>query len=293
MVVAQSWLTAGLMLAGCFILLAALGVSVVTWLRELGPGWPQQLAEDLVTSLEMAPPALLPLVLPLIAASVVWTVAFGLYCYLQGGVVGVLVESEMAAATGLPGWRSFRRFSVAGFDRQGRILFWRYFWFYHLLGAVALVWMLLVLALGALAALLATGAGTEAGVAIGCLGLVPLGLLLLAASLWSILATIEVARPGAGVWTASRRALGTLRRRLGSALVVCLLALVGWMAVGAAFMPLKWAVTLASGDSMSLWLGGRGALMLAETLAGGALAVALIATLAALIDRPAVHEVEG
>lgn len=291
--VAQSWLTAGLLLAGCLVLLAALGVSVVAWVRDLGPGWQGQLAEDLVMSLETAQPALLPLVAPLIAATLVWTLAFGLYCYLQGGVVGVLVEGEMTAAAGLPGWRSFRRFSPAGFDRQGRRLFWPYFWLYNLFGALGLVWLMLVLGLVALAAWLAAGARTEAGVALGCVGMVPLGLLFIAVSLWSLLATMEVARPGTGVWAASRRALVTLRRRLGPVLLICLMALAAWLAVSAAFAPLGWAVALAAGDSLSLWLGGRGALMLAETLAGGVVAVALMATLAALVGMPAVRDAEA
>jgi hypothetical protein len=291
---AQLVLTIGLMLAGFFVLLTALGVSVVAWVRDLGPGWPQQLAEDLVASLEAAPPALLPLVVPLIAATLVWTLAFGLYCYLQGGVVGVLAEGEMAAGAGLPGWRSFRRFSMAGFDLQGRLLFWRYFWLNHLLGAVALVWMLLVLALVALVVPLAAGPNTSVGVAIGCVGLVPLGLLLFAVALWSMLATVEVARPGTGVWAASRRALGTLRRRLGAVLLIWLLALSGWIAVGAALVPLRWAVAIAARDQISLWLGGRGMLMLAETVVNGALIVALIATLAALVGlRPAVEAEAG
>lgn len=293
--VAQSLLTTGLMLAGFFILLTALGISVVAWVRGLGPGWPQQLAEDLVTSLEASPPPLLPLVMPLIAASLVWTLAFGLYCYLQGGVVGILAEGEMAAGAGLPGWRSFRRFSVVAFDLQGRRLFWPYFWFNHLLGGVLLVWMLPVLVLVAVAVNLAMGQAPTAGVAIGCLGMVPLGLLLFAVALWSMLATVEVARPESGVWEASRRALGALRHRLGAVLVIWLLAVAGWMMLGAAFAPLKWGVAIAARDQFSLWLGARGVLLLAETLVSGALVVGLIATLAALIglrptlDREAVR----
>ena len=279
---AQGLVTTGLLFAGFFVLLAALGVSVFTWLRDLGPDWPQQLADDLVRGLEAAPPPLLSLVLPLIAATLVWTLAFGLYCYLQGGVVGVLVEAEMAAGGGSSSWRAFRAFTAAGFDRQGRRLFWRYFWFNHLLGAVVLAWMLLLLALVAVAVRLATGPDISAGVAVGCVGMVPLMLLLLAAALWSMLATVEVARPGAGVWQASRRALGTLRRRLGPVLVVWLLAVAGWLIVGAAFAPLRWGIALAA-DRFSVWLGARGLLMLAETLANSAVAVALTATLAAFV----------
>lgn len=275
-------LTTGLLLAGLFVLLTALGVSVVAWARDLGPDWPRQLADGLARGLEAAPPPLLPLVPPLIAATLVWTLAFGLYCYLQGGVVGMLVEAEMAAGGGRPSWRAFRSFTAVGFDRQGRRLFWRYFWFNHLVGAVALAWAVLLLVLLTVAVRLATGPQTSAGVAVGCVGLVPLGLLLLVAGLWSMLATVEVARPGAGVWQASRRALRTLLRRLGPVLVIWLMALAGWLALGAAFTPLEWGIALAA-DRFSVWLGARGVLMLAETLANSALAVALTATLAAFV----------
>ena len=291
LLVVQSFLTTGLVLAGFLMLLTALGVGVVAWLRGLGPDWPQRLAENLVAAVETSPPALLPLVPPLIAATLVWTLAFLLYCYLEGAVVGVLAEGEAGAGAGLPGWRSFRRFSVAGLDRQGRRLFWPYFWFNHLLGAVALVWMVFALGLVALAARLAMGPNPAVGVGVGCVGLVPLGLSLLAVALWSMLATVEVARPGIGVWSASRRALGTLRRRLGPVLLIWLLALCGWMAVGGAFMPLKWGVMLAAGDHWPLWLGARGLLAVATALVNGALVVALLAALAALVGlRPAEAE---
>jgi hypothetical protein len=291
--VGQSLITTGLMIGGLFIPLTALGVSVMAWVRDLGPGWPQQLAEDLVMTLESAPPPLLPLVLSLIAATLVWTLAFGLYCYLQGGVVGILAEAEMAAGASRPQWQSFRTFSMVGFDLQGRRLFWRYFWFNHLLGGAMLVWLLFLFALVALAGGLAAGPDTALGVAVGCVGLVPLGLLLLLVVVWSMLATVEVARPGAGVWVAGRRALGMLRRRSGAVLAIWLLAFAGWVALGAAFVPIKWGIAIAARGQVSLWLGARGVLLLAETLVNGALIVALIATLAALVGLQPVRDTEA
>ena len=291
----QTVLTIALTLAGFLMLLTGLGISVVAWLRGLGPDWPRQLAEDLVAVLESAPPPLMSLLAPLLAATLAWTLAFGLYCYLQGGVVGTLAQGEAAAGAGLPGWRSFRSFSGGGFDRHGRRLFWPYFWFAHLAGAVLLVWLLLVLLLVALATRLAAGPDVSLGVAVGCVGLVPLGLILFAVSLWLMLATVEVARPGAGVWQAARRALTTLRRRLGSVLLIWLLALVGWMMMGAAFTPIRWGIAVASRDSLSAWLAARGALTVAETLANSAVAVVLVATLAAFLGlrRTADEEAAG
>lgn len=280
---AQSILTFGLTLAGLLILLAGLGVSVVAWLRGLGPDWPQRLTDQLVAGLEAGPPDLLRLVVPLLLATLVWTAAFALYCYLQGGVMGILARAEIAAGGGLPGWRRFRSFSAAGFDRAGRRLFWRYFWLAHLAAGVLLVWLLLAVGLLALAVGLFSEPRASAVVAIGCLLLVPLLLSLLAIPLWTLVATVEVARPGAGVWQASRRALGALRQRLGGVLLIWLLALAGWVMVGSAFAPLEWGFALATRDHLWLGLGARGLLLLAEALANGALAVALLAALAALL----------
>jgi hypothetical protein len=200
----------------------------------------------------------------------------------------------MAAGASPPGWRAFRCFSGAFFDLQGRRLFWRYFWLNHLVAAVTLFWMLLLLGLIALSVGLATGPDTTAGVAIGCFGLVPLGLLLLAIAVWSMLAIVEVGRPGAGVWSASRWALDDMRRRFVPLLVVCLLAAAGGMIISAAFVPLEWGVAIVAGDRISIWLGARGVLMLAKSLAGLTLVVALIATLTAIVGlRPAVEVESG
>ena len=140
---------------------------------------------------------------------------------------------------------------------------------------------------------LASGPDTTTGVAMGCVGLVPLALFLVAIAFWSMLATVEVARPGAGVWTASRRALGGMRRRFVPLLVICLLAAAGVLIISAVFMPLELGVAMAAGDRISLWLGARGVLMLAKSLAGHALVVALFASLAALIELRPAGEVEA
>lgn len=289
----QMLVVVALTLAGFFVLLAALGISVFAWLRTLGPDWPQRLADDLVRTLEAAPPPLVSLLLPLLAATLVWTVAFALACYLQGGVVGVLAEGESAAGPGLPGWRSFRAFSVARFDRQGRRLFWRYFWLNHVIGAVVMVWALLWLVWVLLAVRLASDSDPTLGVAVGCVGLVPLILSLFAASLWSLLATVEAARWGSGVWQASRRGLTALRRQFVPVLVLGALALVGSMAVSAAFAPMRWAAALALGERILLTVGVRGVLLLAETAASCAVVVVLMASLAALLRlrRPEPAEV--
>lgn len=272
-----------LTLAGCLVLLAALGVSVFAWLQNLGPDWPQQVGDDLLRALEASPPALLPLLPALLAASLAWSLAFALTCYLQGGAVRVLAEAESGAGPGLPTWRSFRAFSVASFDCGGRRLFWRYFWLNHLIGAVVLAWGLLLLLWVLLAVRLAVSGDITVGVATGCVGLVPLFLLLFAASLWSLLATVEAARWGAGVWQASRRGLAALRRLFVPVLVLWLLAMAGSMAAGAVFAPMRWAAALALGERLLLSLGARGFLVLAETAVSCAVAVVLVASLAALL----------
>lgn len=289
----QTVLTVALALAGFLMLLTGLGVSVVAWLRGLGPDWPRQLADDLVAALETAPPPLMSLLTPLLAATLAWTLAFGLYCYLQGGVVGVLAKAEMAVGSGRPGWRAFRAFSGARFDRQGRRLFWRYFWLNHLVGAVALGWALVAVLLVGAALALADRIAPAAGVTLGCSGLVPLGLLAVAVAIWSLLVTVEAARPRAGgVLAAGRRAVGTLRRRFAAVLLLVFLAFLAWLWVGSVFLPLGWGLDLAAGDHRLLGLGAQGVLMAFEALADCALLVALLAALTTLVagEGPAAVE---
>ena len=58
-------------------------------------------------------------------------------------------------------------------------------------------------------------------------------------------------------------------------------------------LPIKWGIAIAARGQVSLWLGARGVLLLAETLVNGGLIVALIATLAALVGLQPVRDTEA
>ncbi len=290
----QTVLTAALMAGGFLPLLALLGGGVVGRIRAAGSAWPERLADELATSLASPPELSAAWVLPIVTAALVWSLGFLVYCYLQGGLLGTLVSAESQAGSGKPAAAAFRSFSVTHFDRRARGLFWRYFWLNHLIGAVLLGWLLLLTLTLAAAVWLGEGVAPAAGVTLGCSSLVPLGLLLAAVALWSLLATVAAARPASGVLDAGRAALGALRRRPGAVLLLSLLAFVAWVAVGAFFLPLGWGIDLATGDAWLPWIGARGLLMALESLADSWLAVALQAALVALLagERPAPAEAE-
>jgi hypothetical protein len=277
----QSLLTLALTLAGAVVLMQGLGIRVVAWLSGIATVSPQRIADELVAGLEAPLPPLASLMLPLLVASLLWTVAFVLYCYLQGGIVGVLASGESAAGAGLPGWRSFCSFSATMFDRHGRRLFWRYFWLNHLIAGVGLIWMLLLLGLSLLALLFAADADLSLGMALGCVGLVPLGMLFLAVALWAMLATVEAAHPAIGIWRASGRALVELRRGFLPVTILWLLAMVASMAVSGFFAPLRLGAAFALRQYQVISLGARGALLLGESLLACAVIVTLVAALAA------------
>ncbi len=291
----QTVLTAALVAGGFLPILALLGGGVVGRLRAAGSAWPERLADELATALASPPELSAAWVLPIVTAALLWSLAFVAYCYLQGGLLGTLASAEAQAGPGAPAGAAFRSFSVTGFDRLARRLFWRYFWLNHLIGAVLLGWLLLLTLAAAGAVGLGGGVAPAAGVTLGCISLVALGLLLAVVGLWSLLAPVAAARPGTGVMEAGRAALAVMRSRAGGVLLLSGVAFVAWLVVGSLFMPVGWGIDLATGDDWLPWAGARGLLMAIESLADCWLAVALQAALLALLvgERPAAGAAEA
>ncbi len=277
----QLLLTAGLMLTGLLVPLAGLGIDLLDGLGGAGRDWPQALGDDLAAGLAAALPA--PLLLALAAALAIWLLAFLVYCYFQAGTVGILALAEHRAGSAAVSRRQFRVISVSAFHQQARRLFWRCFWLDHLLSAVFLLWGFMLAALAGLVGQIAIAGRVGTSVAIGCVGMAPLGAGLLVALWWAVLAVADAGRPSSGVWTAGRRAWQTLKRRFGAVLLLWLLAAVGWMAIGSAALPAAWLIGLGAGDRWSVWLAARGLLAMGESLAGAALFVALLAACLSLL----------
>jgi len=170
-------------------------------------GWLADAAADL--------PRLLPaLSLGLLASLLVGLLAFLVFCWFQAGVIAVLTAGERQALPGAPrNWRLFRTFEGRAFTAWAARYSSRFFWFYNLyllvVSGLVLVW--------ALVAVLAGWAwdrwGVPAAVGIGCGASLPLVFLLLVTVGWFCLAQADLARDGASVRIASRRALDVLARR--------------------------------------------------------------------------------
>jgi hypothetical protein len=177
----------------------------------------------------------------LAALVALWTLAMFVYCWLQGGCYGVLVAADRAAApAGGAGARALPgpAFSVALFAAAGRRLLWPYFWFVNLYATALL--LVVLLALLPLALLPPPPAGEPPLLALAvALATLPVAALAAAAlALWYALGRAELARAGASVAAASRRALSALRRRPGPIVAVSLLAAGAALAVAGAVAPL-------------------------------------------------------
>ncbi|MDH4066327.1 MAG: hypothetical protein OEW19_18145, partial [Acidobacteriota bacterium] len=55
------------------------------------------------------------LIVAFLITALIWTVAFVVYCYMQGGVLGVLAGGESRARGERVGWLDFREFSTSGY----------------------------------------------------------------------------------------------------------------------------------------------------------------------------------
>lgn len=175
-----------------------------------------------------------PLLLALVASTVVGLAFAAAWAFFHGAVAGVLMAGDRQAppATGhqVGGWLSFRTYTWRDFSGWGGHHLWRFFGFFHLalLGPLLILalWLLVLVLLG----LAFAAAGPEAIGVAGCLSILPLGLAFAAFGLWVVLAQPALALgPEMTVRRASGFALGTLFRRLPTVTVVGTVFLVPWV----------------------------------------------------------------
>lgn len=182
----------------------------------------------------------------LLAVSLALTLASIVYCWYQGGILGVLVAGDAQAPAG--GGRDallFRTFSLPFFVHEAQRLTWRLLLFYSLFFAVFLAVIVLAAALLAAAGLAGGERGVAAGCALACGLLLPLlfvGFALLAAIQ---LGQAELVRPESGVLAATRAAFATLGRRLGAAALLVVLFLLVSFVVGIGFGVVNFVADLA------------------------------------------------
>jgi hypothetical protein len=225
-----------------------------------------------------------PLVLALLAALAIWTVAFLVHCYFQAGTYGILVTADRQALPGAPrDRRLFRTFSLQDFLGWGGRYVWRFFWFINLFCVlVSLVFLLAVLWV----IFIAQGGqrwGQSAALGIGCGGALPLAFLALVLGLWFSVAQADLAREESGVRTASKVGLSVLGHRLGAVVLLFLLVLTAAVALSISFLPLSVGVDLALPDAPLARAVVHVLLILLQGLPSALLMLALAAALVALV----------
>ncbi|MFP5286295.1 MAG: hypothetical protein ACLGI9_11210 [Thermoanaerobaculia bacterium] len=271
----QNILVTVLFLLGFLVPLLMLGLGTDLFTAS-GPS-----LEELAVELFNLTPTLL---LALLAALAIWTVAFLVHCYFQAGTYGILVTADRQALPGPPrDRRLFRTFSLRDFLGWGGRYVWRFFWFINLFCVlVSLVFLVAVLWL----VFIAQGGqrwGEPAAMGIGCGGALPLGFLILVLGLWFGVAQADLAREESGVGAASRVGLSVLGRRLGAVALLFLLVLMASVALAIAFLPLSIGVDLVLPDAPVARAVVHVLLFLLQGLPSALLMLALAAALVALV----------
>lgn len=288
---AQSFLVLAISVAGLVPVFMVLGFAFV---REafgrLGTGGELELVERLFESGPL-------LVVALLVMTLIWTVAFVVYCYFQGGILGVLVGGERNAQAGGSGWKRFRAFSGSDFLAHAERLTWPIFWLVNLFLAAALLILLVFLVLGSLLMTMVVGESFGAGaglesfsqfgtglVLLGCMFVVFMMLFSLFFTVWMQVALAELATGAGGVFAAVRAGLSTMSRRLPGLALLFLLLIVASIAMAVVTTPLSLFVEFALRDRMSLYLTGQAALTVLQWLVTGVVNLGWAGTVVALVD---------
>lgn len=228
-----------------------------------------------------APPILL---LSLVAALALWTLAYVVYCYFQAGTYGVLWTADRQALPGPPkSSLLFRTFSVRDFfGWGGRYVgrYFRFFLFFCLLAALASGLIVLWIA-SIVEGSEAWGPGGALG--IGCGGIFPLGFLALVFSFWFSVAQADLAREGSSVRAASRLGLSVLGRRLGAVVFLFFVFLLVAAALAFAFLLISIVVNLLLSEAPIARAATQLLLFFAQGIPNALLTVILGAALVALV----------
>ncbi len=226
----------------------------------------------------------LPMLLALVAALALGTLAMIVYCFFQAGLYGILVAGDRQAPAGpLADWRLFRTWSSENFRGWGAHHVWRFFWFFNL---VLVIGTLLLAAFLVFLGLVAVGGqswGAVTAFAVGCGSVLPMFLVLLFLALWTLVAQADLASEDSSVRVASRRALRIVGRRFGGLLLILLLGIVASIVVAMVFMPVSLMISLVTRDSLVAGMVLRGVLAVFQWGVGGVVQVGVAASLVALV----------
>ena len=215
---------------------------------------------------------------------VLMTILGWLWCWFQAGTLGVLVTGDRRAPAGAAAdWRRFAVFSGREFLSWAQRRAWRFFWYVNLGLAVVLLLLGLLAGLAVVAVAIGQSAGLAAGLGLGCLGALPLFLLLLVCGIGFALGQVDLVREGSGVFRAVGVGFAVLRRRLGGVLLLYVLMIAASVALAMVEMVIDLPLGVLLGDHPAPFFFIRLPWMLVEWGASAALAVAFAASLVALV----------
>jgi hypothetical protein len=279
----QTLLLVLLTAAGFLPVIAALGLHNLATFEGTPEDW-SGLFNDVLSRLPQDLGGCLPLALSLVGTTLIWLIAFFVYCYFQGGIYGILASADRQAAPGHPrGWQWFQTFNYKDFRGWGSRYLWRYFWLVNLIVLVALIWALLSLGLAALAFFASQRWGAMAAFGIGCGGVVPWLFGSLVLVLWSNLAMADLALEDSGVRLAARRSLHTLGQRFWAVLLLVVLVLIAGVIGSVFFVPVSIGLNLVLKDQFIVWAIGRAFLTCLQWAWSGAVTVGFAATMVSLV----------
>lgn len=225
-----------------------------------------------------------PLIVAFLAATLIWTIAFVVYCYFQGGILGILAAGERRAQSEGVRWQSYRAFSVRSLFAFAEGLTWPIFWLVNLfvvigLAAVAGFGFIIV----GLFVLL--GEGSKAVlIGLGCSVFLLLALFMMLLSVWMQLALAELATGTRGVLAATKAALAIAGRRLPGVALLFLLLFVASIVLAIVLMPVSMVLEIALRDRAGAYFTGQAFVTLVQWLVSGVLTVAWAATFVALVN---------
>ena len=274
---AQTLMTSVLTILGGVPIFLVLGVAVVRGIAaQFGTVGPIALWERFFE-------AGMPLLFALLAATLIWTLAFVVYCYFQGGILGTLAAGERRVRVQKPGWQDFQVFSWQSFARSAEQLTWPVFWLLNLFLVVATAVLALFALLAAGLFLVLQESSVSLRVVLGCSIFLLVVVVLALTAAWMQLALAQLAGGVRGVLNAARSALTVARRRFPGVALLFLVLIAGSVFVGIVLVPLSVVVeSAARGDFMAYW-GGQVLVTVAQWFASSIVTLAWSAALIALV----------
>lgn len=278
---AQSLLASFLVLLGLLPLLALLGVGVleiVSGLASDGAAWTP--VPDPRSGIAHPPLGLVAVAAA--ATLLLWLLAALVYCFFEGGILGVLVSGDRQAPPGTARREWFRTYSRRNLLGWGGRLARRLLGLWLIATGLCAVWTLVSGLWLGLATLGGQRWGAGAGVGIGCGGALPVAFGWLVILFWWQIGQVVLAEERATFWTSLGEAGRIVGRRLGGLLLVALVVLGALLALNVVFLPLSIGIELALAEQAAARLAAGTVLALAQWLGASLLAVLYSGTLVAL-----------